>query len=110
MIPRGSGELDTPVSFFKRTDAVDAAGGPAPHWDVKAFWGMAKEETGSAGEQSTSDQDAAFARVVFWIRWRSDVSVTMRVMRDGQLFDVKAADAVGRRKWLRIVGEKVNDG
>lgn len=110
-VPRSMNELDTPVEFFLESRSVDEAGAPVSAWSVLAFpRTYAKEQAGSTSEGEVADQEASFSRVVFWIRFRYGISNTMRLRRNGQWFDVVSADAIGRRQWLRVVCEKINDG
>lgn len=107
--PRSMNELDTPVEFFLLVQGTDAAGAPEVIEQL-LFRTYAKEELGTAAEGDVADQDASFSGVTFWIRFRPGVSNTMRVIRNGQRFDVVAVDINRRRQWLRIDCEKVNDG
>lgn len=102
--------LTTPVAFLARVLSANGLGANVPSWPAVSFTTMAHEEVGSAGEGSEGDQDASASRIVFWIRWRPDVANTMRCRRGEQTLEVSAVDPVGRRDFLRVTCERINDG
>lgn len=110
-MPRSMNQLDTPVSFYRKTETQGESGAPLASWTELAFpQTYAREVTASATEGEVADQVASFTRVVFWIRHRPGVNNTMRVLRNGQWFKVVSSDVFGRLQWTRVVCERVNDG
>ncbi len=69
-----------------------------------------------AAVESVSGREAFIAQQVMQqsthritIRYRSDVTATMRVAHGDRLYDIKAAlDRDGRRRWLQLLCEEVS--
>ena len=55
-------------------------------------------------ERFSSGEQAAMSPMQFFFRWRADlVKPTYRIEYDGQTFDVKSVEEIGRRQRLRVI-------
>lgn len=46
--------------------------------------------------------------VVFTIRWRAEIDTGMRVLHDGQVFDLTGKGEIGRRQYLTLQSKAVD--
>jgi len=64
----------------------------------------AKVSTSPGIERFSSGELAAMSPMQFFFRWRADlVKPTYRIEHDGQTFDVKSVEELGRRQRLRVI-------
>lgn len=101
------GELDQRITFQERAPGQDALGQANGAWQNIAVrptvWARARGITGR--ERFVSGQMQAEAPVTFWIRFRSDINTTMRVLWNGQPHEMVAPPSrvKGSTRWLELV-------
>lgn len=96
-----TGKLDRRIALQRPpTEAeVDAVGQPNDAWvTIAHVW--AEVTFGSGGESFEADQTAARQRVTFRIRFRRGVSPEMRVVLDGNVYQVEDVAEPVRREEL----------
>lgn len=101
--------LDTDIALQYFTTAADAYGGLTKTWTtyetVKARVEYAA--TGSL-EEYYNHVDLSVLRIEFTIRWITSrtVSVKDRIVLDGEYFDIRKIEQLGRRRFLKITAER----
>lgn len=107
-----AGELDRRITFQQNTPVQNELGEPVPGWANIAtnptVWAkvmpLSQRELVEAGAPRTHDDRA------FIVRFRTDITETMRVVYDGKNYDVEAvreATEYGRHVATRIIGRAV---
>lgn len=88
------------IQRYKATQ--DEYGQPIQTWiDVAAVW--ANVEGLSGRELFEAQQTRAEADHRVTIRYRDDITPTMRIVNDGRSYNITAAaDRTGRREWLEL--------
>ena len=100
-MPLDIGKLDRRVTIEQRTDTRDDFGEPIPAWSTLAtVWAGKVSEEGS--ERFEGEQRHATRRVVWRIRHRTDVTEAMRILFDGDHYDITAITEIGRKEGLQI--------
>lgn len=97
------GILDRRVKLQRPPTAeeIDTAGQPLDGWvTIATVW--AGVDFVSGAEAFKADQDAPKQAVVFEVRFRRDVRPAMRVIHDGNVYQVEDVAEVGRRDRLRL--------
>lgn len=102
-----SGPLRHLITLQQPSGAVDELNQPIPDdWADVAVDVFADIRYLSGLETVKSDAPVGVSRCSIRIRWRAGVTVGMRLLHDGTVFDVKSVlpDQTGRR-WLDMVAE-----
>jgi SPP1 family predicted phage head-tail adaptor len=95
------GELDRRIVIQTVTETQDGYGGLVEAWSTFAeVWARKMEQ--SSKEFFASAQENAEQLVVFRTRWLSGVTTKMRVLYDGQLYDIEGWKELGRREGLEL--------
>lgn len=106
MIP--AGRLRHRIRLQQQAVAQDAAGSLIRTWsDVGTFWAECLPLSGREQVAVQAKGSKATWRIV--MRWRADVSTTMRLLHDGRVLNITASvDLAGTRQWLHIEAEEVH--
>jgi len=98
-----AGRLDRRISIEQSTPSTDAMGEPVDGWaELAAVWAEVRFQTGrevmaGGGEQAEAD-------VMFFIRYRSDVTTDMRIAYAGDTYDIiRPPREIGRQAGLEIL-------
>lgn len=74
--------------------------------DLATVWANRRDvsarEFFSAGGENTEQQS------VFTIRWRAGLTSSLRLIQNGQTFDVTGVSEIGRRQYLALQAKAVN--
>lgn len=96
------GKLDKRITIERASEAPDTAGQVIQTWSVfSKAW--ASYKAGSGAESFTSDQRSSKSSAVFRIRYQAGVNPKMRVLFDGEYWEIEAVHPVGRRDHLDLV-------
>jgi SPP1 family predicted phage head-tail adaptor len=108
----GAGEFDQRISFESRAPGEDELGQPNGAWAaVFSCWAKIVQE--DAGEAFAEGQMQARTPATFYIRFRADINVAMRINWKGSYFEMvgEPIDSTGGRHTLAVVCVKgVRDG
>lgn len=74
--------------------------------DLATVWANRRDV--SAREFFSSGSEHAEQQSVFTIRWRPGLTSTLRVIHDGQTFDVTGVSEMGRRQYLALQAKAVD--
>jgi SPP1 family predicted phage head-tail adaptor len=97
-----AGRLDRRIIIQQNTPTRSATGAEDWAWtELDTVWASAKPAGGR--EFIGADQVIAEQRMIFRIRYRSDVTAKMRVSWDGKLFDIRATAEIGRQEGLELL-------
>lgn len=95
------GKMDRRITIEQPTQGVGPYGEPIETWmDLATVW--ANAYAGAGKEFVAARQVNAEVSMQFQIRWRSDLSTTMRIFYDGKYFDIVDIAEVGRHERLNI--------
>lgn len=92
-----AGNLNRQIIVQKRTDTRQPGGGRVPTWaDFVKVWADILTPTGK--QQGLSNQQLNIVTTSFRVRFRSDIDASMRIIYDGEVFDIQAVlkDRAGR--------------
>lgn len=98
-----AGLLREEIVLQQRTDTVDTFGQPVPAWaDFATEWAAAEPDRGR--EFFVAQQLEAAEPIRFRLRYRADVTATMRVLWRGKIYDIKAppVDYFARERELHL--------
>lgn len=100
------GRMDRRITIQQFTSAQNSAGEPIETWTALAtVWGSKMDITGR--ERFTSQQQLEEETTVFRIRYRSDVTVKMRLVCETKTYRIDAIAEMGRRRALDITGTAI---
>ena len=105
------GALNRRITIQKRTPGRDAAGQPLRTWEpVVEVWADVRGSTGMASIRQSGMQENVAASInsySFRIRYRAGIDAGMRVLLDGEPFDIKQVrmDHAGK-VWTDLVCEQ----
>jgi len=106
----GAGELDRRITLQEISQPVSDTGSVSEGtWTDVAPPIWAKEMPVIGREYVTANQIAAQSDIVFRIRYRSNLSTKMRLLFNGQIFNIRSILPRGRKKWLDILGEMMEE-
>lgn len=114
-----AGDLNRLIAIERRSAGVDAAGQPVDGWElVGELWASIANETGLGAIQSglQGNVPASIARYSFLVRFvdvqELDVDAGMRVVENGEAFDIKGLtrDLKDRERAYIICEQGGNDG
>lgn len=98
-----AGLLREEIVLQQRTDTVDSFGQPIPVWsNLDTEWAAAEPERGR--EFFVAQQLQAVEPIRFRLRYRADVTASMRVLWRGKIYDIKTppVDFFGRERELHL--------
>lgn len=96
-----AGDLDRRITVQRCTEAPDSFGQVIPTWSTLAVvW--AKVERNGGGEKFATDQRTSRSEAAFTIRYRAGITPKMRVLFDGEVWEIEAVDELGRRDGLML--------
>ena len=103
-----AGQLKHRITLQRPTGAQDAWGTPeAAGWeDVALVWADFRYQSGS--ESIRAGADVSIVRASVRIRWRAGIDAGMRVLYQGQAYDIEAVLPGGDRQHLDLVCKRVN--
>ena len=98
-----AGDLDRRVTIQSRGDVDDGFGQPQPTWpELDVVWAKVRRRFGreflEGGVQAEAD-------IVFTIRHRTDVTHAMRIVYDGDNYDIVSIIEIGRKEGLEIAAK-----
>ena len=105
----GSGQLDQRVTFQSETKTDDGGGGETSVWanisTDPTVW--ASVTTTGGGEGFSEERTNATSMAEFVIRNRGDLSEAMRILWDGEAYNIRHIDRMGSREmYLTINAER----
>lgn len=101
-----AGELDRSIIIQSATETRDSYGDVLPSWTTFAtVWATVTANRGD--ERFAAYQVVAQADILFRIRWRSGITVKMRISYDGQIYDIVHIAEIGRREGLDILARLI---
>jgi len=98
-----TGRFDRQVTIIRPGAAI------SDEWNEETLEGIEQEvwasvATAPGTERFSSGEQAAMSPMQFFLRWRADlVKPTYRIEYNGQTFDVKSVEEIGRRQRLRVI-------
>lgn len=108
-----AGKLNRRITIERRVSGEDAAGQPIEGWEpVATVWADIRTPTGlGAVRDMQGDIAASITRYSIRIRYREGLDAGMRVLAQGEVFDIKQVrmDYAGR-VWTDLVCEVGADG
>lgn len=98
-----AGRLDRRITIQQNTPSTNSFGEQDESWaDLDTVWAEVRTQSGreifAAGTQAEID-------IAFRIRHRTDLTRAMRIVYDGDNYDILAINEIGRREGLEIVGK-----
>lgn len=99
------GDLDRRVIIYTKTREVDEYGEEV-YTDVALATVWAKVTPGSGGEGIDGNKPTATQKVMFTIRYRTDVNESMKILFDDEYYNIQAIEKPDRKRRLEITAEK----
>lgn len=100
-MPINAGELDRRVVIQRAVRTTDTHGESVIAWDSLAtVW--AKFEAGGGSETHLADRRQANQAATFTLRWLAGVMAEMRVLHDGDAWDIESVEEPDRRESLLL--------
>lgn len=96
-----AGRMDRQITIEKPNGTLSGFGEPIDEWSVlAAVWADVQPQSGrefmaGGGEQATSN-------MIFVIHYRADLNRNMRIVYEGETYDIKAIREIGRRAGMEI--------
>lgn len=105
-VKQNIGALDKRITFQSKVIGENVSNEDAEiGWvDVVTVYASRDDKTGTemmAGDKLTGFQDA-----VFTIRYRTGISIEMRILCEGIIYGITSIQEVGRRRYLTIIAER----
>ena len=102
-----AGRLTTPIVIQQQTTTTDAIGQPLLTWtDFALVWANVKHLSGSEAIKAGAVTSAVQASMR--VRWLTGIDAGMRVLSDGQTYQIKAVLPDARREYTDLVVELVS--
>lgn len=103
-----AGKLTERITIQRPTGARDEWNTPRPQaWkDVASVWADIRHQSGS--ESIRAGVDVSIVRASIRIRWRTGIDASMRVLYQGQAFDIEAVLPGGNRQHIDLVCKLVS--
>jgi len=100
-----TGDLDRRIVIYTATTARDSMGQSVETPAILAtVW--AKITPVGGGEDTEGDKVTASNRVMFTIRFRTDVTEAMQILFDTEYYDIVTIEKPDRKRRLEITAEK----
>ena len=101
-----AGKMDRRITIQRREETQAPSGATAPNWiNWAVVWAQVIPVSGR--EYIAARQLQAERTTRFLIRWRAGVVSTMRILYDGQAYEIRAIAEIGRRDGLDIRAEAI---
>lgn len=102
------GDLDRRITIQSLDSTQDPVTG---HW--KKDWSDWKILAASkvdmpAHDRMQANQIINIGDEVFTIRYNSGVNTTQRISWDGNLYELKSIQEIGRKRWMRIIAQRLS--
>ena len=109
-MPLNAGQLDRRIALQARAAGVDARGQPSGAWATAAtVWAQPMPKAGR--EYFAAGQLQTEGAMAWRIRYRTDVTATMRVLEGSTPYDITAVVPSFNREWLDLMClQGVKDG
>ena len=102
-----AGRLTTPIVIQQQTTTTDAIGQPLLTWtDFALVWANVKHLSGS--EAIKAGASVSTVQASMRVRWLAGIDAGMRVLSDGQTYQIKAVLPDARREYTDLVVELVS--
>lgn len=99
---------DQPIQIQQQTTAQDALGQPLNTWTtVFSPWASIRYTYNSGLQAARAGADQAVVFASMRIRYRAGIDSGMRVIWEGEAYNIKAVIKVGRKQWLDLVCEVI---
>ena len=100
-------QLDRIITIQQRTVTRDSFGSEIEAWvDLDEVWASFRPQTATERFRNESNIVQATTTAAFRIRWRDDLGATMRVMHEGDEWDIQGIIEVGRRDKLDLIATR----
>ena len=100
-------QLDRIITIQQRTVTGDGFGGEVVTWaDFAEVWASFRPRTSTETFRNESNITQAETTAAFRIRWRDDLDETMRVVFEGDEWDIEGIIEVGRRDKLDLIATR----
>lgn len=96
-----AGEMDRVIVIEQKVVTKGTSGGEKKEW-ARFIKVSASVREVSGNEAFISDQNQAFIRSVFRIHYHSGVKSEMRIIYEGNIYDIQGKKELGRREGLEI--------
>lgn len=106
--PMRAGAMDRRIKLLRRETVRTSSGESYAEYVEHAEVYAAKWPV-RARETEQGDALIGQAELRFMIRWRDDVSITMRVVCDGAVYELVGIEEIGRREGLYLYARGVQD-
>ena len=101
------GRMDTKIYLQQITETRNRTGGVTETWDDwLESWAMIDYPQTGTDEKQSANQQTAFLRVKFTIRYRDGITEKHRVRYGDRFFDILSVVPIGRNHILEITAEK----
>lgn len=100
------GNLDRRVELQIPTKSRDGFGGEVITWSgIATVWASVEYPSAGQREDQSANQQTAFLRAKFTIRYRADVTAETRLVFDGKEWDILNRAESGRKARLVLTAE-----
>lgn len=105
-----AGKLRDSITIQHKIDTPDAFGQPVSAWsDLATVWANVLFNNGK--EAISSQSEVAMKAASMRIRWRTDIITGMRVIFNGETYNIKAVLPAQNREYLDLVADTgLNNG
>ena len=92
------GNLDRRIRIEQYSEVTDSWGQRTRVWStLDTVWAMVRYESGS--EELEADQMVAVRLTKFTVRYSSSYNEKLRVIYDGNIYDVRSIEELGRKRF-----------
>lgn len=96
-----AGRFDRLITFQVNTPTRDNIGGKVDAWaDYCSMWAL--YQSGAGFEQVNADRQEAKSNAIFTIRYRDDIRNSMRIVFQGEYYNIQDISEITRRAYLKI--------
>tara|TARA_B100000780_G_C20906189_1_gene360688 strand:- start:43 stop:357 length:315 start_codon:yes stop_codon:yes gene_type:complete len=100
------GKLDRKITLQNRTvGSTNAFGEPVVTFPTLSVVYASIDDRGGK-EKEEAEKDTAIGKAVFIIRFRTDVSTTTQISYNSEIYDIRAINEHGRKRFLELITEK----
>lgn len=104
-----AGRLDRRITINQKSETTDGIGSARPGWTALAS-NIAAQLMSRTGKQVFEGGEQPQADAIFRVRYRSDITVGMRVVYNSINWDIVAINPRGRNEGLDLVCKAVKAG
>ena len=103
-----AGKLDRRITFQAPVERIESGLFPVKAWaDLVETPKMWAEVTTANGSEFSDPQIVSEFDATFRVRYRDDLTTSMRIVYGGKNYNVKSVRELGRREFLEILGKVV---